>query len=134
MKPALEDIEQRMLERFPDARLRVSDDSHLHAGHAGSAGGAGHFTVEIVSQAFTGLTRVARHRLVYDAVADWMPHRVHALIVKAATPAESTMSSPATTAVASATSEATSSASQGSGLAGPGLAGSGPAGSGTAGP
>ncbi len=132
MKPALEDIEQRMLERFPDARLRVSDDSHLHAGHAGSAGGAGHFTVEIVSQAFTGLTRVARHRLVYDAVADWMPHRV--LIVKAATPAESTMSSPATTAAASATSEASSSATQGSGLDGPGPAGSGPAGSGTAGP
>jgi len=89
MKPALEELERRLQTRFPDARLSLSDDSHLHAGHAGSAGGAGHFTVDIVSGAFVGLSRVARHRLVYDAVADWMPHRIHALIVRAALPAES---------------------------------------------
>lgn len=89
MKPNLEELRHRLLSRFPDARLNVLDDSHLHAGHAGAAGGAGHFTVEIVSGEFTGLARVARHRLVYDAVADWMPHRIHALIVKAASPAES---------------------------------------------
>ena len=89
MKPALDELRQRLLARFPDAQLSVSDDSHLHAGHAGSAGGAGHFTVSITSSQFTGLARVARHRLVYDAVADWMPHRIHALIVKAASPAES---------------------------------------------
>jgi BolA protein len=89
MKPGLEELERRLRERFSDAILRLSDDSHLHAGHTGSAGGAGHFTVEIVSGAFAGLGRVARHRLVYDAVADWMPHRIHALIVKATTPAES---------------------------------------------
>jgi BolA protein len=89
MKPALEELERRLQQRFPDARLRVVDDSHLHAGHTGAAGGAGHFTVEIVSDDFAGVTRVARHRLVYDAVADWMPHRIHALVVKATTPAES---------------------------------------------
>ena len=89
MKPGLEELERRLRERFPHALLDLSDDSHLHAGHTGSAGGAGHFTVGIVSDAFAGLGRVARHRLVYDAVADWMPHRIHALIVKAATPAES---------------------------------------------
>ncbi|MBA3479315.1 MAG: BolA family transcriptional regulator [Lautropia sp.] len=89
MKPGLEEIEQRLLQRFPDARLSVLDDSHLHAGHTGSAGGAGHFTVDIVCDTFAGLGRLARHRLVYDAVADWMPHRIHALIVKASTPAES---------------------------------------------
>jgi BolA protein len=89
MKPDLEELKQRLLARFPDAHLSLSDDSHLHAGHAGSAGGAGHFTVEIVAGDFAGLTRIARHRLVYDAVADWMPHRIHALIVKAASPAES---------------------------------------------
>ena len=88
MKPALDELRQRLLARFPDARLSLSDDSHLHAGHAGAAGGAGHFTAEIVSAEFAGLARVARHRLVYDAVADWMPHRIHALIVKAASPAE----------------------------------------------
>ena len=89
MKPDLEELKQRLLTRFPDARLSLSDDSHLHAGHAGSAGGAGHYTVEIVASDFDGLTRIARHRLVYDAVAEWMPHRIHALIVKAASPAES---------------------------------------------
>ena len=89
MKPDLEEIRQRLQERFPRARLRVVDDSHLHVGHSGSAGGAGHFTVDLVSDSFTGLGRLARHRLVYDAVADWMPHRIHALIVKASTPAES---------------------------------------------
>ena len=89
MKPALEELELRLRQRFPGASLRVVDDSHLHAGHAGAAGGAGHFTVEIVSDAFAGLVRVGRHRLVYDAVADWMPHRIHALVVKATTPAES---------------------------------------------
>ena len=89
MKPALEELQSRLQERFPEARLRIVDDSHLHAGHTGAAGGAGHFTVEIVSDVFAGLARVARHRLVYDAVADWMPHRIHALVVKATTPAES---------------------------------------------
>jgi BolA family transcriptional regulator, general stress-responsive regulator len=93
MKPDLETLRQRLLARFPDASLRLSDDSHLHAGHTGSAGGAGHFTVDIVSETFAGHARVARHRLVYDAVADWMPHRIHALIVKATTPAESAAAS-----------------------------------------
>ena len=43
------------------------DDSHLHAGHAGAKEGR-HFTVRVTSTAFTGLSRVARHRLVYDAL------------------------------------------------------------------
>ena len=89
MKPGLDELKQRLSQRFADARLSVADDSHLHVGHTGSAGGAGHFTITIVSDEFAGLGRVARHRLVYDAVAEWMPHRIHALIVKATTPAES---------------------------------------------
>lgn len=93
MKPPIADIEQRLQQRFPEARIRVQDDSHLHVGHIGSAGGAGHFTAEIVAIEFTGLGRVARHRLVYDSVADWMPDRIHALVVKASTPAESAAAS-----------------------------------------
>lgn len=93
MKPGLDELEQRLARRFPDGRLSLTDDSHLHAGHTGSAGGAGHFTVNIVSEAFAGLGRVARHRLVYDAVTEWMPHRIHALVVKATTPAESAAAS-----------------------------------------
>ena len=89
MKPGLDELRERLLARFPGAQVSLSDDSHLHVGHTGSEGGAGHFTVVIVAGEFQGLARVARHRLVYDAVADWMPHRIHALIVKAATPEQS---------------------------------------------
>ncbi len=88
MKPAPEELQARLGGRFGSAMVSVVDDSHLHAGHKGAEGGAGHFTVNIVSDEFDGLGRLARHRLVYDAVADWMPHRIHALVIKAATPAE----------------------------------------------
>ena len=49
------------------AKLEVQDDSHLHAGHAGAKEGR-HFSVRVVSEAFNGLSRVARHRLIYDAL------------------------------------------------------------------
>ena len=88
MRPTLDDLRGRFEAAFPDARVEVDDDSHLHAGHAGAAGGAGHYTVRIVSERFEGRPTVARHRLVYDAVKDWMPHRVHALVIAARTPAE----------------------------------------------
>jgi BolA protein len=88
MKPTLDELRERLAAAFPQARIDLSDDSALHAGHAGAAGGAGHFTATIVSDRFEGLSRVARHRLVYDCVADWMPHRIHALAVKASTSAE----------------------------------------------
>jgi BolA protein len=88
MKPAPEELQARLGERFRSAMVSIVDDSHLHAGHKGAEGGAGHFTVNIVSDEFAGLGRLARHRLVYDAVAEWMPHRIHALVIKAATFAE----------------------------------------------
>ena len=67
--------------------LRVDDDSHLHAGHAGAASGR-HFSVTIVSTAFANLTRVRRHRLVYDALAPLMQSGIHALAIHARTPDE----------------------------------------------
>jgi BolA protein len=88
MRPTLEDLNQRFVAAFPDARIELQDDRHLHAGHAGAAGGAGHYTVRIVSPRFEGQATVARHRLVYSAVSDWMPHRVHALVIVARTPSE----------------------------------------------
>ncbi|MFN7643438.1 MAG: BolA family protein [Burkholderiales bacterium] len=89
MRPSLDELRARFAVAFPDAdRLELQDDSHLHAGHAGSAGGAGHYTVRIVSPRFDGASTVARHRLVYDAVREWMPHRVHALVIVARSPAE----------------------------------------------
>ena len=88
MKPSLDELRARLQAAFPDAKLELQDDSHLHAGHAGAAGGAGHFTVRLVSARFAGMGVVARHRLVYDSVRDWMPDRIHALVIAARTPDE----------------------------------------------
>ncbi len=68
--------------------LEVSDDSHAHAGHAGNTGG-GHLSAKIVSQQFSGLSTVARHRAVYALVADLMPATIHALSLVVQTPEES---------------------------------------------
>jgi BolA protein len=70
----------------PDA-LQVQDDSHLHAGHAGAREGR-HFSVRVVSTRFNGLSRLARHRLVYDALADLIPRGIHALAIEARAPNE----------------------------------------------
>ena len=70
----------------PDA-LEVQDDSHLHAGHAGAREGR-HFSVRIVSARFAGLSRVARHRLVYDALHTLIPRGIHALAIDAKAPEE----------------------------------------------
>ena len=88
MRPTLDELRQQLQDAFPEAAIALQDDSHLHAGHAGSQGGAGHYTVRIVSPKFAGLSRIARHRLVYDPVRPWMPHRVHALVITALTPDE----------------------------------------------
>jgi BolA protein len=68
--------------------LELDDESAEHAGHAGAAGGGGHFSLLIVSEQFSGLTRLARHRAVLDRVADLIPHPVHALAIRAYTPDE----------------------------------------------
>lgn len=80
-------IRQR-LDALSPLALEVQNESHLHAGHAGAAGGAGHFRLRIVSPRFTGLNRLARHRLVYDQLADLMPAHIHALAIQALTPEE----------------------------------------------
>jgi BolA family transcriptional regulator, general stress-responsive regulator len=59
--------------------LAIEDESALHAGHVGAAGGGGHYRMTLVSAAFAGQPRVARHRLVYDALADLMQREIHAL-------------------------------------------------------
>lgn len=68
--------------------LEVDDDSADHAGHAGAAGGGGHFSLTIVSKAFSGASRLARHRAVLDRVGDLIPHPVHALAIRAYAPGE----------------------------------------------
>ena len=67
---------------------QVEDDSALHAGHAGAASGGGHYRLRLVSSRFEGQPRVARHRLVYDALHDMMQDDIHALAITALTPTE----------------------------------------------
>ena len=64
------------------------DESHRHVGHEGARDGRGHFAVEIVSEAFAGLAPLARHRRVYEALGTMMQTDIHALSIRARTPAE----------------------------------------------
>jgi BolA protein len=72
---------------FAPELLVVIDDSHKHVGHAGARDGRGHFSVEIVSGAFTGMTVLARHRAIYMALGQMMTTDIHALSIKADLPA-----------------------------------------------
>ena len=76
------------LSRLSPSVLELHDDSAEHRGHAGAAGGGGHFSVLIVSNAFSGLSRLARHQRVLREVGDLIPHPVHALSIKALAPDE----------------------------------------------
>jgi BolA protein len=72
-------------------RLDVVNESHLHAGHRSSPGtGESHFRVLIVSEDFTGKSRVERHRMVNDLLSDELKKAVHALAIKACAPGEAT--------------------------------------------
>ena len=78
------DIEAALQAALAPSTLAVQDDSHLHAGHAGAKEGR-HFGIRIVSDRFGGLSRVARHRLVYDALRELIPRGIHALAIDART-------------------------------------------------
>lgn len=80
------DLIHQRLQALEPTELEIIDDSHLHAGHAGSRDGASHFTVIITSAQFAGLNRVAQQRLVYDKLNDLMPFPIHALALKTKTP------------------------------------------------
>lgn len=76
------------LEALEPVHLDLQDESEAHAGHAGAASGGGHFSLIVVSDAFSGAGRLARHRAVLDRLADLIPHSVHALAIRAYTPDE----------------------------------------------
>ena len=80
-------IETALQAALLPSAIEVRDDSHLHAGHAGAREGR-HFHVHIVSLQFLGLSRVARHRLVYDSLQSLMPQGIHALAIDARAPGE----------------------------------------------
>ena len=81
-------IEARLSEAFSPTLLRVKDQSHLHAGHAGARDGGGHFDVTIEAEAFAGKRPIARHRMIYDALGTLMDSEIHALRIKANAPSE----------------------------------------------
>jgi BolA protein len=84
----VERLEERLRAGLAPLELEITDDSHLHAGHVGAADGRGHFSVVIVSERFSGLQIVRRHRLVYEAVGDLMATDIHALSILALAPGE----------------------------------------------
>ena len=77
-------LQARLEELLAPTQLEVLDESAAHAGHAGADGtGAGtHFRVRIASPLFTGKPRVARHRLVYDALQVFIDRGLHALAIE----------------------------------------------------
>jgi BolA protein len=81
-------VRDALQERLAPDLLEVQDDSHLPAGHAGAREGR-HFSVKVVSGRFNGLSRLARHRLVYDSLSDLIPRGIHALAIDARAPGES---------------------------------------------
>lgn len=82
-------IRTRLEEALSPQQLDVVDDSGSHIGHPGARpGGETHFKVRIVAEAFSGKSRVQRHRLVYDALAQELKDRVHALVIEARSPDE----------------------------------------------
>ena len=82
-------MREKLMIALNPTRLDLVNESHLHAGHSSSPGtGESHFRLLIVSDDFTGKSRVARHRIVNDVVQDELRDGVHALAIKALAPGE----------------------------------------------
>jgi BolA family transcriptional regulator, general stress-responsive regulator len=82
--PVKDVIAEKLSAAFAPQRLDVQDESHLHEGHAGHRpGGQTHFRVTIVSETFRGKSRIERHRLVNQALAEELSSGVHALAIHA---------------------------------------------------
>ena len=96
-------IERKLRAALKPSRLELVDDSHRHAGHAGAreheagrqgaraSGGETHFRLEVEAQAFKGMSRVARHRLVYDLLKEELSGGVHALALVTRAPGETSL-------------------------------------------
>jgi BolA protein len=82
-------IKTKITDALAPSRLEITDDSARHAGHAGASGdGESHFKVVVVSEIFEGKSRIERHMLVNEALADELRGPIHMLQIKAITPAE----------------------------------------------
>ena len=81
-------IEHTLRVAFEPEQLEVVDDSASHAGHGGFDAKGSHFRIFLVSRTFTGMSRLSRHRLVYDALASMLVHDIHALMLDLRAPGE----------------------------------------------
>lgn len=81
-------IRQCLEQAFQPTELCLKNQSQLHAGHEGAKDGKGHFDLTIASSLFDGKNRVARHRMVYDALGTLLESDIHALRIKAYSPSE----------------------------------------------
>jgi BolA protein len=88
MSERLEKIRSTLIAALNPLECQLEDESALHAGHAGAASGGGHYRVRLVSPLFEGKNRLARHRLVYDALHEMMYTEIHALAIIAVAPSE----------------------------------------------
>ncbi len=77
----IDEIKNRLQTLAPTS-IDLIDESAQHAGHKGNGGG-GHYKLNITSSHFCGKSQIMRHRLVYQALADLIPHKVHALSIHA---------------------------------------------------
>ena len=89
-------VKEKLQQQLQPAKLNILDDSSKHAGHGGYKGtanysGETHFTIELVSAAFEGLSSVKRHRLVYGILDEEMGAPIHALSLVTKTPGEAGM-------------------------------------------
>jgi BolA family transcriptional regulator, general stress-responsive regulator len=79
---------RKLLAPLQPLELQIEDESAQHAGHPGARGGGGHYRLRLVSPRFLGLTRLQRHRLVYDCLDSLMPGQIHALAMTLLSPEE----------------------------------------------
>jgi len=82
----VEEITSRLQSLTPST-LQIEDESAMHAGHAGNAGG-GHFKLKITSSHFSEKSQIMRHRIIYQALAELIPSKIHALSIHALAPDE----------------------------------------------
>ena len=85
--PRVERIRAVVQDALRPVRLEIRDDSAAHVGHVGG-GGKGHFKVLVVSELFSGKSRLQRHRLVHEALASLLESDIHALVLTTKTPDE----------------------------------------------
>jgi BolA protein len=82
-------ISEKLIKAFAPLNVEVVDESAQHQGHAGwRPGGQTHFRIHIVADAFTGKSRIERHRMINDVLAEELKTGVHALAIHAASTSE----------------------------------------------